>query len=332
MKIGVMSASRIVAEFLKHLNEMPDIEVTAMCVRPQSEQKARDMLVAAGVADATLYTDYEAFLADPGYDFVYNGTANHLHYPQTKQALLAGRNVILEKPFTVTLAQAEELFAIAQEKGLWLWEAITTPYQPGFGFMKENLGKIGPVHGLTVNFSKYSTRYDDYLAGRWNTTFDPACAGGALMDMNMYCIYFAVLMFGEPQGAVYMPNVGKNGVDTGGVAVLDYPGFRATLISCKDSHAPMSVVVQGEKGYLESPCAVGVLEKTCAVVGKERAEGPVPQLHRMTYEFNAFAELWKNGDRAACEDAKQNTLRVMRILDKLQKAIPAYAEKEVKRV
>lgn len=325
MRIGIMSASRIVAEFLKHLGDMPDIEVTAMCVRPQTEQKAREMLAAAGVTNATLYTDYEAFLADPGYDFVYNGTANHLHYPQTKQALLAGRNVILEKPFTVTLAQAEELFALADEKRLWLWEAITTPYQPGFGFLRDQLHRIGPVRGLTVNFSKYSARYDDYLAGRWNTTFDPACAGGALMDMNMYCIYFAVLMFGEPQGAIYLPNVGKNGIDTGGVAVLDYPGFRATLISGKDSHAPMSVVVQGEKGYLESPCAVGVLEKTCCVVDGAREEGPTPELFRMAYEFNAFAAHWKNGDRAACVAARENTLRVMRILDELQKAIPAYA-------
>ena len=326
MRIGIMSASRIVAEFLKHLNDMPDIQVTAMCVRPQSEEKARDMLAKAGVTDAKLYTDYEAFLADPDYDFVYNGTANHLHYPQTKQALLAGRNVILEKPFTVTLAQAEELFAIAQEKGLWLWEAITTPYQPGFAFMREQLPKIGPVRGVTVNFSKYSTRYDDYLAGRWNTTFDPACAVGALMDMNMYCIYFAVLMFGAPESAVYLPNVGKNGIDTGGLAAFAYPGFRAALISCKDSHAPMSVVVQGEKGYLESPCAVGVLETTRAVIGKEVIEGPSPALFRMAYEFNAFAEYWKNNDRAAYEKAKADTLAVMRLLDELQKAIPAYRQ------
>ena len=324
MRIGIMSASRIVAEFLKHLKDMPDIQVTAMCVRPQSEQKAREMLAAAGVEHAKLYTDYEAFLADPAYDFVYNGTANHLHYPQTKQALLAGRNVILEKPFTVTLAQAEELFAIAEEKGLWLWEAITTPYQPGYQFIRDSLPSIGNVKGVTVNFSKYSTRYDDYLAGRWNTTFDPACAGGALMDMNMYCIYFAVLLFGAPQEAAYFPNVGHNGIDLGGVAVLTYPGFRATLISCKDSHAPMSVVVQGEKGYIESPCAVGVLEKTRAVVGKAASDGPVPQLHRMAYEFNFFAEAWRNNDRAACEKAKADTLKVMRILDRLQNAIPAY--------
>ena len=324
MRVGIMSASRIVAEFLKHLQDMPDVQVTAMCVRPQTAEKAREMLAAAGVTDAVLYTDYEAFLADPNYDFVYNGTANHLHYPQTKQALLAGRNVILEKPFTVTLTQAQELFAIAEEKGLWLWEAITTPYQPGYAFMKAQLPAIGAVKGVTVNFSKYSTRYDDFLAGKWNTTFDPACAGGALMDMNMYCIYFAVLMFGEPQDQVYFPNVGHNGIDLGGVAVLTYPSFRATLISCKDSHAPMSVVVQGEKGYLESPCPVGVLEMTGCTVGKDTTDGPVPELFRMAYEFNFFAEAWKNNDRAACEKAKADTLAVMKILDKLQKAIPAY--------
>lgn len=324
MRIGIMSASRIVAEFLKHLSDMPDVQVTAMCVRPQSEEKARAMLAQAGLTGAKLYTDADAFLADPNYDFVYNGTVNHLHYPQAKQALLAGRNVILEKPFTITLEQAEELFAIAGEKGLWLWEAITTPYTPGYAFLEKMLPQIGPVRGVTLNFSKYSTRYDDYLAGIWNTTFDPECAGGALMDMNVYCLHFVTALLGEPESAQYLPTVGKNGIDTGGLAALIYPGFTAALVSCKDSHAPMSVVVQGEKGWLEAPCAVNSLEKTRAVIGKEVIEGPAPERFRMAYEFNAFAAQWKAGDRAACEAAKAQSLRVMRLLDSLQKAIPAY--------
>ena len=69
---------------------------------------------------------------------------------------------------------------------------------------------------------------------------------------------------------------------------------------------------------------MGVLEKTHAVIGKEVIEGPAPELVRMAYEFNAFAERWKNNDRAAYEKAKADTLSVMRLLDELQQAIPSY--------
>jgi hypothetical protein len=85
----------------------------------------------------------------------------------------------------------------------------------------------------------------------------------------------------------------------------------------------MAVVGQGGKGYLESPWPVGVLNETRCAVGKNTVAGPAPELFRMAYEFNFFAEAWKNNDRAACEKAKADTLAVMKILDRLQKAIPA---------
>ncbi len=325
MKIGIMSSSRIVAEFLAHLSEMRSVEVTAMCVRPQSADRARAMLERAGLPGARLYTDEAAFLADDGYDFAYSGTANHLHYEQAKRALLAGRNVILEKPLTARLSEARELFELAEARGLWLWEAITTPYVPGYAFMRDMLPRIGPVRAVTVNFSKYSTRYDDYLAGRWNTTFDPACAGGALMDMNVYNLHLVVGLLGAPDSALYLPTVGKNGVDTGGLAALSYPGFRAALVSCKDSSAPASAVIQGERGHIEAASRPNSLEVTRAVVGGAVSEGPKSEFHRMTYEFEHFARCWRENDREACRAAAAQSLTVMRLLDELRRAIPAYA-------
>lgn len=328
MRIGIMSSSRIVAEFLKHLAEMPSIEVTAMCVRPQSADKARTMLAAAGVSGARLFTDEAEFLSQGEFDFVYSGTANHLHYDQAKRALLANRSVILEKPFTVRLSEAQELFAIAEERNLWLWEAITTPYVPGYAFLRDMLPKIGPVRAVTLNFSKYSTRYDDYLAGRWNTTFDPACAGGALMDMNVYNLHLVTGLFGAPESAVYLPTVGRGGIDTGGLAALRYPGFQAALISCKDSSAPASVVIQGERGYLEAVSMPNSLEKTRAVVGKTAIEGPAHEFHRMAYEFESFARSWREDDRAACASAREQSLRVMALVEELRRYVPAYAAEE----
>lgn len=178
LKLAVLSTSRIVVEFMDHLAEMPEIEVTALCCRPQSEARAKAMAEAHNVP--RVFTDEDACYAAGGFDAVYIGTANHLHYAAAKKALEAGYHVILEKPFTATAAEARDLFALADRKGVILFEAITTPYLPAYRFLQDKMAEIGPVRGAMASFCARSRRYDDFLNGVWNTTFDPACQGGAL--------------------------------------------------------------------------------------------------------------------------------------------------------
>ena len=123
----------------------PKFEVTALCCRPQSEEKAKAM--AAEQRCAPGLTDEDACYAAGGFDAVYIGTANHLHYAAAKKALEAGYHVILEKPFTATAAEARELFELADRKGVILFEAITTPYLPAYRFLQDNMAAIGPVRG-----------------------------------------------------------------------------------------------------------------------------------------------------------------------------------------
>ena len=105
LKIAILSTSRIVEEFLQHLAEMPEISVQALCCRPQSGDKARAWAQQYGVP--AVYTDEDACYAAGGFDAVYIGTANHLHYAAAKRALQAGYSVILEKPFTGTAAAVD---------------------------------------------------------------------------------------------------------------------------------------------------------------------------------------------------------------------------------
>ena len=101
-RLAVLSASRIVVEFIDHLAEMPEIQVTALCCRPQSAEKGRALAEKAGIP--RLFTDEAECYAAGGFDGVYIGTANHLHAAAARRALEAGYHVILEKPFTPTLA------------------------------------------------------------------------------------------------------------------------------------------------------------------------------------------------------------------------------------
>lgn len=321
LQIAVLSTSRIVAEVMREIGNWPEVEVTAIVCRPQSAEKAHAWAAEYGVP--AVYTDEAAAYAAGGFDAVYIGTANHLHYAAAKRALQAGYHVLLEKPFTATAAEARELFALADAKGLVLMEAITIPYLPQYAFLQAELPKIGEVRGAMASFCARSARYDDYLKGIWNTTFDPACLGGALNDMNVYNLHLLCGLLGVPGRAEYRPSCGPNGIDTAGLALLDYGGFTAAALAAKDSEGRNGMVSQGPGGYLVVEGGTNALPVVYSVLGGvrggTRVDGPKPERHRMAYEFAEFARIIAEKDADAEAAARMRTMRVMELLDVLHK-------------
>ena len=318
LKIAVLSTSRIVAEMMAEVHTWPEVQVTALICRPQSEAKARAWAAQYNVP--TVFTNEDTAYAAGGFDAVYIGTANHLHYAAAKKALQAGYHVLLEKPFTATAAEARELFSLADAKGLVLMEAITTPYLPQYAFLKEQLAQIGPVRGGMASFCARSARYDDYLAGIWNTTFDPACLGGALNDMNVYNLHLFCGLLGAPDRAEYRPTLGPNGVDTAGMALLDYGSFTAAALGAKDSGGANGMLLQGPEGYLVVEGGTNALPVVYSVLGSvrkttRRVDGPKADRHRMAYEFAEFARIIAESDTDAERQARQRTMTVMEVLD-----------------
>ncbi|WP_294499094.1 Gfo/Idh/MocA family oxidoreductase [uncultured Gemmiger sp.] len=322
MKVAIVSTSRIVAEFVTILQDLPEVTVTALCCRPQSRPKAEAW--AAQYPIGTIYTDEAALLDAGGFDAVYIGTANHLHYATARRVLEAGYHVILEKPFTVTAAEARDLFALADAKGVMLFEAITTPYLPEYRFLLEQLPAIGPVHGAMASFCARSRRYNEFCQGVWNTTFDPACHGGALNDMNVYNLHYLWGLLGTPQRAVYHPTRAANGIDISGLAVLEYPDVSAACLAAKDADGENGCVIQGPQGRLVLRGGTNALEEVWAVHGGgDRLYAPKKTRHRMAYEFAAFARMIENGDRAEEAQARRRTLAVMDLLDQLHRSAGA---------
>lgn len=320
LKLAILSTSRIVDEFLQHIAEMPEVKAAAISCRPQSAPKARAWAETYGIP--AVYTDEAEMLAAGGFDAVYVGTANHLHYAAARRALEAGYHVILEKPFTATAAEARELFELADRKGVFLFEAITTPYLPAYRFLQQKIGEIGPVRGAMASFCARSARYDDYLKGIWNTTFDPACNGGALNDMNVYNLHYLWGLLGSPLRCEYRPSRGHNGIDTAGLALLDYGDFTAACLAAKDSEGEKGCVIQGPGGYLVLHGGTNSLDEVYACLGGIRGSGvrtdaPRAQRHRMAYEFAEFARIIAEGDHPAEARARQRTLAVMELLEAL---------------
>lgn len=134
-----------------------------------------------------------------------------------------------------------------------LFEAILSRYSQNYEHLREELPKIGNIKLIQANFSKYSSRYDKFRKGIMTPTFDKACGGGALMDLNVYNIHFVVGLFGMPKKVQYYPNLAENSVDTSGILIMVYPNFQAVCTAAKDSSSDPFVIIQGEEGTIVYP-------------------------------------------------------------------------------
>ncbi|MCK1192147.1 Gfo/Idh/MocA family oxidoreductase [Streptococcus uberis] len=314
MKLTVVGTGKIVEEALPIITATNGIQVQALVSTPRSQEKAKALADHYQIQD--LYTDLEEALTNPNTDTVYVATPNHLHYEMTKAALLAGKHVICEKPFTLKEAQAQELAEIAKRKQLILLEAITNLYLENFAVLKEELANLGDIKIVDCNYSQYSSRYDAFKEGVIAPAFDPEKGGGALRDLNIYNIHLVVALFGLPKTVNYLPNM-ERGVDTSGILLMDYLDFKVVCIAAKDCSAEVRTTIQGNKGSMivagESNTLpqVQVTENGIEprVINKNGSE------HRMAAEFRVFQAIIDERDFERAQEALDHSLKVMKVLD-----------------
>ena len=239
MKLGILGTGMIVREFLPWLaGEDSPFTVQALCSTQRSAPAAAELCEQYHIPQHT--TNYFELLQ--WVDVVYLAVPNNQHARYAKVALEAGKHVIVEKPMAVNALQAEELANLARRKKVFLFEAMTTQYLENYNKIRELLPRIGTVKLVQCNFSQYSSRYDAFCAGETPTSFDPARAGGALMDLNVYNISYVVGLFGEPNQVHYTANI-ERGIDTSGILTMDYNSFRAVCMAAKDCGAPARYVI-----------------------------------------------------------------------------------------
>ncbi|MBR3359196.1 MAG: Gfo/Idh/MocA family oxidoreductase [Solobacterium sp.] len=312
MKLGIVGNGGIVVSALESLKDT-DIEVTALWCR--NADKGAPLKEKYGIP--ALYTDYAEFLQSQDFDTVYIGLINSLHYEYTKKALQAGKHVICEKPFTVTRAEAKELYMIAMDRDVLLFEAIMSRYSANYDALEKNLHKVGDVKIVRCSYSQYSRRFDAYLEGKVLPAFDPKLAGGALMDINVYCLHFVTGLFGKPEKVTYYANKGFNGVDTSGVIILEYNGFTAVCTGAKDSFAENGAVIQGTKGTITMKSRPGVikeltytdLEGNTEVLDAAQEENPMRQ------EFLVIRDMIGRMDAKKSHEWMLKSLLVMQVIE-----------------
>lgn len=287
-------------------------DVTYVVSTPRSLAKAEALAAEVG---ALASCDYDAVLASDKVDAVYLGIPNDLHYDYATRALLAGRHVILEKPMCSNYDEARRLVTLADERGLLLFDATTTLYQPSTLKAAEWLPRVGEVKLAAVNYSQYSSRYDRFRRGDIAPAFDPAHSGGALMDLGHYCLSWLCRLFGEPKDVIYLANV-ERGIDTSGMTLLDYGGFKATAIAAKDCGAPSYGIVQGTAGYIRmdgKPNALCPVELHLNDGTIEKYLPPERDQYRAEFEaLRRFAESGQDG-LALCHKMNELALVVSKV-------------------
>ena len=315
MNLCAVGTGAITKSMLAEFNRSDALRVTAIYSRKEETGKA----MAEEFGIARVYTNMEEMLADPSIDMVYIASPNSIHYGQVKAALLAGKHVICEKPFTPTVAEADELIALAKKKNLLLFEAITTAHHPHYGFVKENLAKLGNLKAVTATFCQFSSRYPALLAGKPSPVLNHEFAGGALMDINLYNIHFVVGLFGAPTSVRYFPNCHESGVDTSGMLVLEYDGFVCNLLGAKDSAARNGVQIIGEAGYMEvTPSSSNCQTVELNVRGQETVRMHLPE-NPWYHEVQDLGRLVAAGDYNYCYSALEVTRNVVDVLEKARK-------------
>lgn len=314
MKLAILGTGKIVEEVLPVLKEINGIELSAILSTPRSIEKAEKLAELYAISQAS--SDYDSILANPDVDTVYVALPNHLHYDYARKALLAGKHVICEKPFTLTLAEFEDLAKIAEQKNRILLEAITNQYLGNFASIKANLAKLGDIKIVECNYSQYSSRYDAFKRGEIAPAFDPAKGGGALRDLNIYNIHLVVGLFGKPERVQYLANM-ERGVDTSGILIMDYGNFKAACIGAKDCSADIKSTIQGNKGSIAVLGPTNSMpELSLSLNGQSMTMINENSLnHRMHDEFVAFQAIIEHEDMTATKLALDHSHLVMEVLD-----------------
>lgn len=318
IRLGTIGSGVIVHSILSNVQRTEGIRLAAVYSRSREKGEA----LASKFGAEKVYTDMDAFLADGEMNFVYIATPNLLHYEQAKRALLAGKNVILEKPFTTKAEQARELVQIAKEKHLFLIDAVPTAFLPNFEILKEQLPKVGRVKLVMSNYSQYSSRYDQVLAGEVPNIFNPAYAGGCLMDINFYNVYLNVALFGKPEKAVYYPNIYPGLTDTSGTITMCYDGFVSQNAGAKDTWGVNFFQIEGEKGYIYiKNGSNGIAEVRVVTKTSDETFNAQPDPDRWFYEVQNVTKLVLADDYDAIYARLDTMLGVIETIEESRRAV-----------
>lgn len=312
LRWGILGLGNIARQFATGLQALDDAQLVAVGSRTQ--EKADKF--GAEFSAAHRHASYEALVQDQDVDAIYIATPHSSHAEDALLCLDAGKAVLCEKPFTINAAQAERVIQRAREKQVFCMEAMWSRFLPLMSRLRETLaqGAIGEARMLHADFG--------FRAGvnPESRLFNPALGGGGLLDVGVYPISLASLLFGTPDQVTGLAHIGETGVDEQAGMVLRYDGGRLAVLSTGVTiNTPQEAFILGTNGRIKihapwwKPSAM-----TVSANGKDDEVSAPFEANGYQFEAQEVARCLRAGKTESDLLPLDETLQVMRTMDTLR--------------
>lgn len=314
MNIAILGAGSIAGVMATTLQPLKDVTCYAVAARDRD----RAQVFADKYGFMKAYGSYKDMLEDPDVELVYIATPQSHHYEHIRMCLNHGKHVLCEKAFTANAKQAEEVMRLAESKGLLLTEAIWTRYMPMADKIREvvNSGIIGRPTTLAANLG-YPLEHVERMV-------KPSLCGGALLDLGVYVLNFASMIFGDDIDSIAANCVRyHSGVDAQETIMLSYrDGRMATLYVTMLAQTDRRGIISGTNGYIEVDNINNF--EAMRVYNLERrivAEYAAPtQVTGYEYEVQSAMRAIREGQIECPEMTHAQTLFMMQLMDNIRAA------------
>ena len=241
---GILGTGKIAHKFAQDLKLVPEARVVAVGSRSQASADE----FGAQYDIPNRHATYEGLADDPEVDVIYIATPHGLHHQNSLLCLNAGKHVLCEKAFTINAQEAQEVIALAREKKLFIMDAIWTRFMPSMYEVRRILheGLIGEVQFVNATFG-FKPPYEPEAR-----LFNPELGGGTLLDIGIYPIQLAFMVYGEkPQELISTAYMGQTGVDERTAIIFRYGGGRlATINTSCTLQMTSDATIYGTNGYI----------------------------------------------------------------------------------
>lgn len=316
MNLGILGAGYIaslMADTICKLNDAGDHTVQLYAIAARDGTRAQAFADRYGAERA--YGSYEQMLSDPAVDFVYIATPHSHHYGHIRLCADYGKHILCEKSFTVNARQADDAIRYVRSKGLLVTEAIWTRYQPMRQIIQDTLasGVIGEPKMLTANLAYAITQNRRIVV--------PELAGGALLDVGVYGLNFAEMVFGRADGIQGSCVKNENGVDMADSITLTWKdGRTAVLAAAATAVSDRFGCIYGTKGYMmveniNNPQGLRVYDQDYRLV---QSRSCPPQLTGYEYEVLETARSIQEGRLECPSMPHEETIHIMEMMDHLR--------------
>ena len=315
IKWGIISTGHISNKFADALKILPEAELLAVASR--NEKSALEFAKKHQIPRA--YASYTELANDPDIDVVYIGTPHTFHLENSAMCMRKGKAVLCEKAFTINVAEAREMVRIAREENVFLMEAMIPRHIP---LLKKVLkwikdGRIGEVR--MVKASRCARGIFPEGARQLN----PELGGGSLLDVGVYVISFASMIFNKPPVEVIgLSHMGDWGSDEQGVAVLKYDqGEIADLSFALRTNAVDEAYILGTEGYIKIDDLFAVPTKVSLIVDKKEIEIIEEKIigNALNYEAVEVMRCLNEGLKESPFMPLDESVQIMEIMDKIRK-------------